>query len=103
MSRVGLHDGDAVLLVARIPGLDGAPGELARVAVLVGEAHLADGLDAGLDGVARRAVDGAEHPHFKVGRWISHNGFLLLLVFSFGPALWPVTRRRVKGRPPVGG
>ena len=66
------HDGDAVFLVAGIPGLDGAPGELARVAVLVGEGHLADGLDAGLDGVALGHVNGAEHPHFQIGSGISH-------------------------------
>ena len=40
------HDSDTVLLVAGEPGLDGAPGELARVAVLIGEGHLADSLDA---------------------------------------------------------
>ena len=74
LSERGLvfHDGDAVLLVAGVPGLDGAPGELAGVALLVGEGHLADGPDAGLDGVALGHVNGAEHAHFEIGSGISH-------------------------------
>ena len=75
------HDGHAVFLVARIPGLDGAPGELAGMAVLVGEGHLADGLDAGLDGVALGHVNGAEHPHFQISSGISHES-----CFSCPPA-----------------
>lgn len=42
------------------------------LAVLVGEGHLADLLDAGLDGVARGHVDGSEHAHFQIGSGISH-------------------------------
>lgn len=34
------------------PSLDGAPGELAREAVVVFEDHLADGLVLGVEGVA---------------------------------------------------
>jgi len=35
-----------------------------RMAVLVSEGHLADGFDAGVDGVAFGQVKGAQHPHF---------------------------------------
>ena len=66
------HAGDAVVFVAVVPGLDGAPGELARVAVLVGEGHLADGFDAGGDGMARGHVNGTEHPHFQISSGIAH-------------------------------
>ena len=58
--------------MAGIPGLDGAPGELAGMTVLVGEGHLADGLDAGLDRVARGHVDGAQDPHFEIGGGMTH-------------------------------
>ena len=71
-SALVLHDGDTVLLEAGVPGLDGAPGELARVAILVGEGHLADGLDSGLDGVADGHVDGTEDAHFEIGSGVSH-------------------------------
>jgi len=64
--------------------LNSAPGELAPITLLVGEGHLTDRLDAGLNGVARSHVDGAEHAHFQIGRWISHD--LLSLNFSFGSA-----------------
>ena len=69
--------GDAVLLIAAVPRLDRAPGELALAALLVGEEHLADGFDAGADGVAFGHVDGAEHAHFEVRSWIFHQWFLL--------------------------
>ena len=52
--------------------LNGAPGKLAGMAVLVGEGDLADGLDAGLDGLAFGHVDGAQHAHLEVGSGISH-------------------------------
>jgi hypothetical protein len=42
----GLHGRDAVLLVARVPGLDGTPGELEALAVFVGEHLLTDMVDA---------------------------------------------------------
>jgi len=52
-----------MLLVTGVPGLDGAPSELATVAFLIGEGHLADGLDARLDAVALGHVDGPQHTH----------------------------------------
>ena len=65
------------------------------MAVLIGEAHLADRLDAGPDGIARRHVDGPEHAHFQVGSWISHAVF----VFGFvAPAVVPVTVPKLGGR-----
>ncbi len=72
-----LHDGDTVFLVAGVPGLDGAPGELARMPVLVGEGGLADGSDAGDDGLAFGHIDRTEDTHFEVGSWISHDLHLL--------------------------
>ena len=48
------HAGDAVVLVAVEPGLDGAPGELAGVAVLVEEGHGGDVVDAFVAGASRR-------------------------------------------------
>jgi hypothetical protein len=54
------HDGEAVLFVAAVPGLDGAPGELAGETFLIGEGHLANGFDAGNDGVAGSHVDGTQ-------------------------------------------
>ena len=74
-TRLGFHDGDAVLFVAGIPGLDGAPGELAGTAFLIGERHLADGPDAGLDTASLGHVNGPEHPHFQVGSGIAHECF----------------------------
>jgi len=66
------HFRDAVFFETGIPGLDGAPGELARMAILVGEGHLADGFDAGVDGVAGGQVNGAQHPHFQIHSGIAH-------------------------------
>ena len=54
--------------------------------LLVGEAHLADRLDAGLNRVARSHVDGAEHAHFQIGRWISHDLLSLNFFFLAPPA-----------------
>ena len=47
------HAGDAVVFVAVEPGLDGAPGELARVALLVEEGHGGDVVDAFVAGSPR--------------------------------------------------
>ncbi|MFM1945066.1 MAG: hypothetical protein RI897_4048 [Verrucomicrobiota bacterium] len=69
------HDGDAVFLKAGVPGLDGAPGELAPVAILVGEDRLAGGLDARGDAVAGSHVDSAQDAHFEISGWIAHKGF----------------------------
>ena len=74
MSERGLvfHDGDAVFLIAAQPGGDGAPGELAGLALLIGEGHLTDGLDAGSNRFALGHVNGSEHAHFQIGGGISH-------------------------------
>lgn len=60
--------GDAVLAVVIPPGLDGAPGELAGVSVIVFEDHLADGLVLSLEAVAGGVFEGAKDAHFK-GVW----------------------------------
>lgn len=65
-------DGNAVFLKTRIPSLNGAPSELAGVAVFIGEGHLADGLDSGSDGMAWSHVNGTEHTHFEIGGRITH-------------------------------
>ena len=54
LARLVGHAGDAVVFVAVVPGLDGAPGELARVALLVEEGHGGDVVDAFVAGAARR-------------------------------------------------
>ena len=77
-----VHDGDAVLLVAGVPGLDGAPGELSGVAVLVGEGQEADGFDAGLDGVADGHVNGAQDTHLEVRSGIAHEVIFVFFVFG---------------------
>ena len=74
----GVHRGDAVLLVAGIPGLDGAPGELVALVVLVGEDDATDVLDTGDDGVAGRELDGTEHAHLQVRGDAFHAGGLLV-------------------------
>jgi len=80
-TRFVFHDGDPVLLVAGVPRLDGTPGELAGMALLIGKGLVADGLDAGLDGMALGHVDGAQHAHFQIRSWISH---LCLVAFFLG-------------------
>src|SRR5437899_8843686 len=77
-----------MFLVAGVPGLNSAPGELAPMTLLVGEGHLADRFDAGLNGVARSHVDGAEHAHFQIGRWISHDLLSLNFFFLAPPAFF---------------
>jgi len=73
----GVHRGDAVFLVAGVPGLDGAPGELVPLVVLLGEDDAADVLDAVDNGVAGRELDGAEHAHLQVRGDAFHAGGLL--------------------------
>ena len=62
------HAGDAVVFVAVEPGLDGAPGELAWVALLVEEGHGGDVVDAFVAGSAGGGVDGAEDAHLQIDR-----------------------------------
>ena len=66
------HAGDAVVFVAVEPGLDGAPGELAWVALLVEEGHGGDVVDAFVAGSSRDGVDGAEDAHLQVDRRLLH-------------------------------
>jgi hypothetical protein len=47
------------------------------MALLVGEGHLTDGPDPGLDGVALGHVNGPEHAHFQIGSGISHELWFL--------------------------
>lgn len=58
--------GDAVLAIVIPPGLDGAPGELAGLAVFVEEGHFANGAVAGLHGVAGSVFEGSEDAHFEI-------------------------------------
>ena len=69
------HAGDAVVFVAVEPGLDGAPGELAWVALLVEEGHGGDVVDALVAGASRGGVDGAQDAHLQIDRRLLHEGF----------------------------
>lgn len=76
-ARLGQDGRGAVFLVAAVPGLDGAPGELKAPPVLVEERLLTDLVDARHDGAARRGFDGAEHAHLQVTADSLHvNGIL---------------------------
>src|SRR5208282_1536484 len=88
-ARLVFHDGHAVLLVARVPGLDGAPGELARLALLVGEGQLTDRPDAGLEAVALGHVDGPQHAHLQIRSRIFHEEFCYF-VSCFVFLAWPL-------------
>ena len=67
-ARLMGHAGDAVVFVAVEPGLDGAPGELARVAFLVVEGHGGDVVDTLLPGSPVDRVEGAQHAHLQIDR-----------------------------------
>ena len=58
------------------------------LAVLVGEGHLADGPDTGLDGVALGHVNGPEHAHFEIEQ-SDFASVLFLVWFGRRPALMP--------------
>ena len=68
------HAGDAVVFVAVVPGLDGAPGELAWVAFLVEEGHGGDVVDAFVPGSPVDGVEGAEDAHLQIDRRLLHEG-----------------------------
>jgi hypothetical protein len=68
------HAGDAVVFVAVVPGLDGAPGELARVALLVEEGHGGDVVDAFVAGSPQGGVDGAQDAHLQIDGRLLHEG-----------------------------
>ena len=54
------------------PGLDGAPGELAGLAVFVEKGHGGDGSVAGFHGVAGGVFERAENAHFEVVGGVFH-------------------------------
>ncbi len=64
--------GDAVFAIEEPPGLDGAPGELAGLAVFVEEGHGGDGLVAGFHRVAGGVFERAENAHFEVVGGVFH-------------------------------
>ena len=64
--------GNAVLAVEIPPGLDGSPGEPARLAILVGEGHCADRLITGEVGLAECIFEGTEHPHSQIIAYAFH-------------------------------
>ena len=74
LARAVGHAGDAVVFVAVVPGLDGAPGELAWVAFLVEEGHGGDVVDAFVAGSSLDGVDGAEDAHLQIDRRLLHEG-----------------------------
>lgn len=84
-ARRGFQRGDPVLVVAHQPGLDGTPGEGAHIALLVGEAHLADRFDAIALGFAFGHVDRAQHAHLQVLARVIH---LLTPFATRGCAPW---------------
>lgn len=58
--------GDAVFAIVIPPGLDSAPCELVRLAFLVEEDHVADGLVAGKVGCTLSIFECSEDSHFEV-------------------------------------
>ena len=70
------HAGDAVIFVAVVPGLYGAPGERTEVALVVGKGHFGDLANALVPCFTFRRVNGAQHPHFQVRRGVFHGGLL---------------------------
>jgi len=70
------HAGDAVVFVAVVPGLNGSPSELARVALLIEKGHGGDLVDPLVPGSALDRVDGSQDSHLQIDRWLLH-GVLL--------------------------
>ena len=66
------HGGDAVVFVAVVPGLDGAPGKLAWLALLIEEGHGGDVVNAFVSGSPLDGVDGAQDAHLQVDRRLLH-------------------------------
>ena len=48
-----------------------------RLTVLVGKGHAGDVADALVASLAFGRVEGAQHPHFQVRRWVFHAGLLI--------------------------
>lgn len=63
---------DAVIFVVVEPGLDGAPGELSRVAFFVEEGHGGDIADAFASCSSVDGVDGSEDAHLEVDGRLFH-------------------------------
>jgi hypothetical protein len=82
LARLAGHAGDAVVFVAVVPGLNGAPGELAWLAFLVGEGHGGDVVDAFVPGSAVDGVDGAQDAHLQVDRRPFHEGCSLVVEWA---------------------
>lgn len=93
-ARLNVHSRDAVVLVAVVPGLDGAPGEGAGMAILVAELHLGDLADALVAGFAFGGVERAEDPHLQVGRRVLHGLLPPVLYFERGCWCGENCRRR---------
>lgn len=68
-----INSGNTVVLVAVQPGVDGAPGELTHVAVLVEELHAGNVAHAFPLRFSARRLDRAEHTHFQIRCWIFHD------------------------------
>ncbi len=66
--------GDAMIFVAVEPGLDGAPGEAAQVALLVEEGHGGDVEHALVASASEDGVDGAQDAHLQIDRRLFHEG-----------------------------
>src|SRR6185437_4753792 len=66
------HAGNAVVFVAVVPGLDGAPGEGTWIAVVVDEGHGGDVVHAFVARPSRDGVDGAEDAHLQIDRRLFH-------------------------------
>ena len=78
-----------MVFVAVVPGLDGAPGELAWVAFLVEEGHGGDVVDAFVAGSPVDGVDGAEDAHLQIDRRLLHEG---------SPGVWRAGRRSIEAK-----
>ena len=76
LARAVGHAGDAVVFVAVVPGLNGSPSELARVALLVEKGQGGDLVDPLVPGSALDRVDGSQDSHLQIDRRLLH-GVLL--------------------------
>ncbi|MAD80197.1 MAG: hypothetical protein CMJ50_05035 [Planctomycetaceae bacterium] len=75
-SRVAVHRGDTVVLVAVVPSLDGPPSETVLLALFIEKRHLRDVLDSLVTGFTFDDFNRAEHLHLYVDRWSLHGSLL---------------------------
>ena len=105
-SRLVLHRGDAVVLVAVVPRLDGSPGELVRLSFFISKRHRRDVLDSFVTRFPRCDIDRSEDFDFDVDRWPFHWRFSLgdselVWIEHVGSiqgefrSVWPSINRRV--------